>query len=140
VSCTAGAWTRSLHRSAPRTTAPSVACSGNAWAGSQLLSQEVTCTRAQATCMRVVHQASYLRCFLCPLLLQALVCLWLSFCLPFVTFSIHCTCISPWLPCRRQALDRGGVLERANKIATGHNADDIAETILLNIIRGDVPR
>lgn len=41
---------------------------------------------------------------------------------------------------RRQALDRGGVLERADKIATGHNADDIAETILLNIIRGDVPR
>lgn len=42
--------------------------------------------------------------------------------------------------CRRQALDRGGLLERADKIATGHNADDIAETILLNIIRGDVPR
>eukprot|EP00775_Hariotina_reticulata_P012189 gene12189-12326_t len=41
---------------------------------------------------------------------------------------------------RRQALDRGGVLEQADKIATGHNADDIAETILLNIIRGDVPR
>lgn len=45
-----------------------------------------------------------------------------------------------FLPARRQALDRGGVLERADKIATGHNADDIAETILLNIIRGDVPR
>jgi hypothetical protein len=47
---------------------------------------------------------------------------------------------NPATPCRRQALDRGGVLERADKIATGHNADDIAETILLNIIRGDVPR
>ncbi|KAF8063072.1 NCS6 [Scenedesmus sp. PABB004] len=41
---------------------------------------------------------------------------------------------------RRQALDRGGLLERADKVATGHNADDLAETILLNIIRGDVPR
>ena len=28
----------------------------------------------------------------------------------------------------------------ANKIATGHNADDVAETVLLNILRGDVPR
>ncbi|GIM11593.1 hypothetical protein Vretimale_15091, partial [Volvox reticuliferus] len=41
---------------------------------------------------------------------------------------------------RRQALDRGAVLAGANKIATGHNADDVAETVLLNILRGDVPR
>jgi hypothetical protein len=39
-----------------------------------------------------------------------------------------------------QALDRGAVLMGANKIATGHNADDVAETVLLNILRGDVPR
>jgi cytoplasmic tRNA 2-thiolation protein 1 len=33
---------------------------------------------------------------------------------------------------RRQALDRGAVLLNANKIVTGHNADDIAETVLMN--------
>ena len=43
-------------------------------------------------------------------------------------------------PSLRQALDRGGALKAAEKIATGHNADDIAETVLLNILRGDLPR
>jgi hypothetical protein len=37
-------------------------------------------------------------------------------------------------------LDRGAAIETADKIATGHNADDVAETVLLNILRGDVPR
>lgn len=41
---------------------------------------------------------------------------------------------------RRQALDRGAVMLKANKVATGHNADDIAETVLLNFLRGDFPR
>ncbi|KDD76915.1 hypothetical protein H632_c68p1 [Helicosporidium sp. ATCC 50920] len=41
---------------------------------------------------------------------------------------------------RRQALDRGAVLCKAHKIATGHNADDVAETVLLNLLRADVPR
>lgn len=41
---------------------------------------------------------------------------------------------------RRQALDRGAVYLHADKIATGHNADDIAETVLMNVLRGDVSR
>ncbi|KAL6011837.1 cytosolic thiouridylase subunit Ctu1 [Asimina triloba] len=41
---------------------------------------------------------------------------------------------------RRQALDRGAALMKTDKIATGHNADDIAETVLLNILRGDIAR
>ncbi|KAH9282468.1 Cytoplasmic tRNA 2-thiolation protein 1 [Echinococcus granulosus] len=41
---------------------------------------------------------------------------------------------------RRQALDRGAALVGANKICTGHNADDMAETIMMNVLRCDIGR
>ncbi|MCO5565837.1 hypothetical protein L7F22_019512 [Adiantum nelumboides] len=41
---------------------------------------------------------------------------------------------------RRQALDRGAAALEVDHIITGHNADDMAETVLMNILRGDIAR
>jgi cytoplasmic tRNA 2-thiolation protein 1 len=41
---------------------------------------------------------------------------------------------------RRQALDRGAAFLKADCIVTGHNADDLAETIMMNVLRGDIHR
>ena len=48
---------------------------------------------------------------------------------PFKTFLITGTYCGVF---RRQALDRGSAMLGINHILTGHNADDMAETVLMN--------
>lgn len=41
---------------------------------------------------------------------------------------------------RGQALDRGPQLLKVDSLTTDHNADDVAETVLMKILRGDTAR
>ncbi|KAL7715218.1 ATP-binding domain containing protein [Entamoeba marina] len=41
---------------------------------------------------------------------------------------------------RRQCLEKVAININANVIATGHNGDDVAETVLMNFLRGDSAR
>lgn len=50
--------------------------------------------------------------------------------------SIKCSC-SYCGVFRRRALDFGLIKGYGNRLYTGHNADDIAETVFMNLLRGD---
>ena len=41
---------------------------------------------------------------------------------------------------RRRALDEGAKKVDADRLATGHNLDDMAQSVLLNVLRGDMNR
>lgn len=41
---------------------------------------------------------------------------------------------------RRRAIDLGSIRVGGTKVALGHNEDDIAETVLINVFRGDIAR
>ena len=41
---------------------------------------------------------------------------------------------------RRRALNKAALEVNADRLATGHNLDDVAQTVMLNILRGDINR
>jgi uncharacterized protein (TIGR00269 family) len=50
---------------------------------------------------------------------------------------------APCSPCgvfRRAALNRGAREMGASRLITGHNLDDVAQSVLMNLLRGDVAR
>ena len=54
-----------------------------------------------------------------------------------IGFKNNCTfCGVFW----QQALDKGAMSLGVDKIVTGYNANDIAETVLMNVLRGDIAR
>lgn len=56
----------------------------------------------------------------------------ISICVGFEVYSFPCRAGTYCGVFRRQALDRGAVSLGIDHIVTGHNADDIAETVLMN--------
>lgn len=64
-------------------------------------------------------------------------CFWFFFFVMQIGRTNNCTFCGVF---RRQALDRGAAILNVDKIVTGHNADDIAETVIMNILRGDIAR
>ena len=124
----AGRWMRSWRRSATAATARSAGCSGARWGrvqgAGQALGEPAACRHAPARGCMWGHEAAQLSPAGLP---------------PQPAWPDDCWgCWHP--PPPPQALDRGAALMKADTVATGHNADDVAETVLLNILRGDVPR
>ncbi len=128
-SCTGGRWTTLCARLAPRTTARIAASSGARYCPSY---SAAWAHRRWPGCPHVRTASAYQSFLSCGD--------WGA-----STFGRACPCknfsMASLQKCALlQALDRGAVFTKADRIVTGHNADDIAETVLLNVLRGDIPR